>query len=76
MTASVGRTLPSASSGQAVSDAFDVDFDFAEDKQDARSTVEERRFSAAITTRVEQALQACVKEAHQNSPASAAEVPT
>jgi hypothetical protein len=35
----VGRTL--------LSDAFDVDLDLAEDKQDARSTVEERRFSAA-----------------------------
>jgi hypothetical protein len=37
--ASVGRTL--------LSDAFDVDLDLAEDKQDACSTVEERRFSAA-----------------------------
>jgi hypothetical protein len=35
----VGRTL--------LSDAFDVDFDFAEDEQDEWSTVEERRLSAA-----------------------------
>jgi hypothetical protein len=42
----VGRTL--------LSDAFDVDLafaedDLAEDEQDARSTVKERRFSAAIS---------------------------
>jgi hypothetical protein len=39
----VGRTL--------LSDAFDFDLDLAEDKQDAWSTVEERRFSAAIKAR-------------------------
>jgi hypothetical protein len=47
----------------------------AVDEQNVCSTVEERRFSAAITTWVEQALQACVKGAPQNSPASAAEGP-
>jgi hypothetical protein len=35
----VGRTL--------LSDAFDVDLDFAEDEEDVCSIVEERRFSAA-----------------------------
>jgi len=35
----VGQTL--------LSDAFDLDLDLAEDEQDARSTVKERRFSAA-----------------------------
>jgi hypothetical protein len=49
----VGRTLPSASSGQALSVAFDfvleVDFDFDEGRlgETFCSTVEERRFSAA-----------------------------
>ncbi len=38
---SVGRTL--------LSDAFDLDLDFAENEQDVRSSVEERRFSAAIS---------------------------
>jgi hypothetical protein len=35
----VARTL--------LSDAFDLDLDLAKDEQDACSTVEERRFSAA-----------------------------
>jgi hypothetical protein len=57
----VGRTLPSASSGQALSVAFDVDFDLASDvaldvafdlelmgpPRAASTTAEERRFSAA-----------------------------
>ncbi|MGC2098642.1 MAG: hypothetical protein WA646_19060, partial [Candidatus Sulfotelmatobacter sp.] len=39
------------------------------DEQDACSTGEERRFSAAIKgKRVEQAFQACVKEAPQSKP--------
>jgi hypothetical protein len=39
---------PSEAEGEAEgSDAFDLDLDFAEDEQDACSTVEERRFSAA-----------------------------
>ncbi len=75
MDARVGRTLLPALSEAEGSDAFDLDLDSAEDEQDVRSTVEERRFSAAITTRVEQAFQACVKGAPQNSPASAAEGP-
>jgi hypothetical protein len=45
--ASVGRTLLPALSEAEGSDAFDVDLDLAEDKQDVRSTVEERRYSAA-----------------------------
>jgi hypothetical protein len=50
--ARVGRTLRPALSEAEGSDAFDSDLDFAEDdlaedKRDARSTVEERRFSAA-----------------------------
>jgi hypothetical protein len=38
--------LPALSAAEG-SDAFDRDFDFAEDERDARNTVEERRFSAA-----------------------------
>jgi hypothetical protein len=41
--------------GHSCPTALDVDFDFAEDDQDVCSKVEDRRFSAALSTRVEQA---------------------
>ena len=45
--ASVDRTLLPALSAAEGSDAFDVDLNLAEGKQDVDSTVEERRFSDA-----------------------------
>jgi translation initiation factor IF-3 len=45
----VERTLPSASSGQALSVASDVDFDLVQISTAASTTVEERRFSFSAT---------------------------